>query len=388
MRLLPRVNLARSTRELTHLVLGALPVISPAWGRVLLSRARTIEVLKPFEVYASTPPAVFLPAISSVTGKSFLSADHGRPGRTIRFEPDFVWSVSTGRAAEDLRILSTGAVVLNRKFHLDLDFKSVAGLLASHRLLRSEGALIACWPHRWGTYYDFTMFVMTKLLRIEHALGPSVWKQARLTYPRRHSAYEREFLQALGIDDDGVIDARSLRGAVGASRIVAANNHTRLYPSPNDVFRLRDRFAPGPGGPASRRLYISRRGTRRVVNEEELRPILDRFGIEFIEDVPRSLRDQIDLFRGASLVVGPHGAAFTNIVWTPPGAILLELFGRAYYPPHFYYLARVLGHDYACWIEPGGSQSDASRHDDLNVDPNGFTRLLETAVRRSPAETH
>ena len=376
------MNVARSTRKLKHALLDVLPAISPAWGRVLLSKPRTLEVLKPFEVYSSAPPSVFLPNIDSMAGTPFFSAeDKSEKGATIRFGPDSVWSLRAGEQVGDLRILSTGNVVLDGKFHLDLDFTPAKGLLLPHKVLWSEDALIACWPHGWGTYYDFVMFVMTKLLRIEHALGPTVWQMARLAYPRRHARYERDFLQALGVDEGRVIDTQSFRGAVGAAQIVVANNHTRLFPSPDDVLRLRDRFAPPRPGKASRRLYISRAGTRRVVNESELRPIMDRFGIEFVEDAPRTLQEQIELFRAASLVVGPHGAAFTNITWMPPGATLLELFNRAYFPPHFYYLARVLGHDYACWIEPGpAAQTDASRHDDLHVDPNGFSRLVEAAV--------
>jgi Glycosyltransferase 61 len=377
--------LARGKHKLKHSVLDILPAVSPAWGRVLLSRHRTVEILRDYEIVSSTPPSVSLPRSNSVSGVPFFSGHDGQGGEVpIGFGPDCVWSLRTGEAISDLRVLSTGTVVLDGKFHLDLDFTSVRGLLLPHKVVRSEEALIACWPHGWGTYYDFTMFVVTKLLRIEHALGPSVWKEARLAYPRRHAVYEREFLQALGIDEDSVIDTRSLGGAVGARQVVVANNHTRLYPSPADVCRLRDRFAPVGAGRGSRRLYLSRSGTRRVVNESDLRPILDRFGIEFVEDVPRSLPEQIDLFRAASLIVGPHGAAFTNIAWTPPGATVLELFNRAYFPPFFYYLSRVLGHDYACWIEPGGGPpNDASRHDDLHVDPDGFLRLLETAVNRA-----
>ncbi len=394
------MNVASSTRKLRNAVLRPfyrvvksprqlLRRISPAWGRVLLSKPETIERLRPFQVYSSTPSPVLLPNIDSANGIPFVSSDESPDtGHTISFAPDCVWSIKNGELVSDLRILSTGSVAMDRRFHLDLDFIPARGLLRSDKLLWSEDTLIACWPHSWGSYYDFVMLIMTKLLRIEHALGPTVWQTARLAYPRRHAAYEREFLQALGIDEGRVIDTRNLGGAVGATQVVTANNHTLLYPSPDDVCRFRARFAP-PAGKGSRRLYISRAGTRRVTNESELRPILHRFGIEFVEDVPRSLREQIDLFAAASLVVGPHGAAFTNIVWTPPGATVLELFHHAYFPHYFYYLARVLGHDYACWIEPGGSvQSDAPRrrsapqprYDDLHVDPDGFRQLLERAV--------
>ena len=371
------MSFARPSIAVRHAALDLVPVVSPAWGRVLLSRRQTVELIQPFEVRSTDPGSVLLPALTGTSGGRLVPDRQN--GRVIRLERDAVWLLRTGEVLDDLRILSTGNVVLNGKYHVDLDFKPVRGLLKSHRLERSEDALIACWPHGWGSYYEFVVYIVTKLLRIEDALGPEIWKQARLAYPRRSTAYERDFLQALGIDEAGVIDTRSLGGAVGASRIVVANNHTRRHPSPDDIHRLRDRFAPR-AGEAARRLYISRAGTRRVTNESELRPIMDRHRVEFIPDTPRSLREQIDLFRHASLIIGPHGAAFTNIIWSPPGARLIELFGRSYYPPHFHYLAEVLGHDYACWMDAGASRhTSATRHEDLHVDPAAFARLLEAA---------
>lgn len=372
------MSFARRILALRHIALDLLPVISPAWGRILLSRRQTVEFIRPFEVRSTAPASVFLPALKR-TPEGPLVPDR-QNGAVIRFERDAVWLLRTGQVLDDLRIIPTGNVVLNRKYHVDLDFKPVRGLFKSHRLAGSEEALIACWPHGWGSYYEFVVYIVAKLLRIEDALGPEIWKQAKLAYPRRVQPYERDFLQALGIDEDRVIDTRTFGGAVGASRIVVANNHTRRHPSPDDIHRLRRRFVPRDGN-ASRRLYISRAGTRRVVNESELRPILDRHGVEFIPDVPRSLREQVDLFRQASLIIGPHGAAFTNIIWSPPGTRLIELFGQTYYPPHFQYLAEILEHRYACWMDAGGSrQSNATRHDDLYVDPVVFARLLESAL--------
>ena len=193
------MNFARSARRLKHLAFDLLPVASPAWGRVLLSRPRTIEILKPFEVYSSTPAPVLLHALDGAAGNPRFPSGGGCAD-ILRFDADSVWCLETNDRVSDLRILATGSVVLNRRFHLDLDFTPVKGLISSHRLLWSEEALIACWPHGWGSYYDFVMNIVTKLVRIEHALGPSVWTQARLAYPRRHAAYEPEFLQELGIE--------------------------------------------------------------------------------------------------------------------------------------------------------------------------------------------
>ena len=86
------------------------------------------------------------------------------------------------------------------------------------------------------------------------------------------------------------------------------------------------------------------------MNETELRSVLDRHDVEFIPDRPRSVAEQIRLFRDASLIIGPHGAGFTNLLWCAPRTKIIELFHGGYHPPYYYYLATMLGQSYACWI--------------------------------------
>jgi len=81
-----------------------------------------------------------------------------------------------------------------------------------------------------------------------------------------------------------------------------------------------------------RRLYVARTDTTRrpLVNESAVIDELRRRGFEILEPGSLSIRDQIRTFREASLVVGPHGAGMTNIVFCEPGTIVYELL-PAYY---------------------------------------------------------
>ncbi len=75
------------------------------------------------------------------------------------------------------------------------------------------------------------------------------------------------------------------------------------------------------------RLYISRKkaGRRHLVNEEQLFPILSKYGFVpvFLEDM--EIRDQIRLFRKATHVIAPHGAGLSNIVFAPLSTRILEI---------------------------------------------------------------
>ena len=88
--------------------------------------------------------------------------------------------------------------------------------------------------------------------------------------------------------------------------------------------RLADRViaALDPGEPPqrSRRLYV-RRGSRYrgLLNEQAVEEMLIREGFEVVLMDGLSVTAQIALFRQASLVVAPTGAAVTNILWCQPG---------------------------------------------------------------------
>lgn len=60
--------------------------------------------------------------------------------------------------------------------------------------------------------------------------------------------------------------------------------------------------------------------------------------------------EQVDFFRGQDLVVSPHGAQLTNLLFLPPCAAILEVFPCGYWvPDYFASLARTMGVLHAAW---------------------------------------
>lgn len=67
------------------------------------------------------------------------------------------------------------------------------------------------------------------------------------------------------------------------------------------------------------RIFMARRGIRRDYNQDEIFEISAGFGFRkvFMEDM--SLREQIDLVSRSEFIVGPTGAAWTNLLFCQPG---------------------------------------------------------------------
>lgn len=94
-----------------------------------------------------------------------------------------------------------------------------------------------------------------------------------------------------------------------------------------------------------RRVLISRQRStrRRCLNEEQLFAALVPYSFEryFLEDL--NVMQQLRLFSESALIVGVHGAGFTNIVACAPQAAIVELIPRPGAFSHYYLMADVLG---------------------------------------------
>ena len=103
----------------------------------------------------------------------------------------------------------------------------------------------------------------------------------------------------------------------------------------------------GENGPPTR-LFVSRAMAqqRRVVNSEAIESLLrDRFGFDIVHPEKMSIQEQARRFAGAEAVVGPHGAALSNALFSGRLRVLGEFYAES--PQPFYSsLAQELGAAY------------------------------------------
>lgn len=76
-----------------------------------------------------------------------------------------------------------------------------------------------------------------------------------------------------------------------------------------------------------RKIYVSRSKARyrKIVNEEELLPVLLSYGYEIIHTETLSFNEQVHLFAQAKFLVTTHGAALTNSMFMQPGSSVMEI---------------------------------------------------------------
>lgn len=100
------------------------------------------------------------------------------------------------------------------------------------------------------------------------------------------------------------------------------------------------------------RIYISREKAqrRKVKNEDEVMELLKPYGFKcvFLESEP--LTRKIELFHSAQVIVAPHGAGLTHLIFCNPGTKVIEFFNPAWMRQSFRLISQYLGLDYYSFL--------------------------------------
>lgn len=132
----------------------------------------------------------------------------------------------------------------------------------------------------------------------------------------------------------------------------------------SDIICLRNIFLTAASSPNKVKIYVSRRhSSRSFCNEAELEQalVMRGFLILFLEQL--KITEQIEYFRNAAMIVAPHGAGLTNIIWCSPNTKVLEMFNGTYFNDCYYRLSSQVSCEYYClWSK------DADGSGNMNID--------------------
>ncbi|MBS0654270.1 MAG: glycosyltransferase family 61 protein [Verrucomicrobia bacterium] len=241
-------------------------------------------------------------------------------------------------------------------------------------------------------YYHWMIDVLPRIGLIEEAgIKPDFY---HTVYPEE--PFREETLAILGIGPERIIPAKEdlhiQAKTLIVPTIVSMPERTEkadfmLCAPMSSIQFLRKKFLLEAPKQTGRRIYISRKNARgrRVLNEEELVKMLEPYGFEFPLLENMSVVEQAKLFASAELIVAPHGAGLTNIVFCNPKAHIIELSPRRVWSWTFCFWAisqqLKLHHTYLrCKNEKGGNSdmtvtlSDLER--EVKISLQSVTRKL------------
>jgi len=159
-----------------------------------------------------------------------------------------------------------------------------------------------------------------------------------------------ELLKIVGIPEEKILFS-SLNLHLQASYLVVPSLPGIIGVLPDwSCNYLREQFLPyaDPNIQVIPRMYISRSKAahRRIVNELEVINYLSHVGFQvvFLEEL--KISQQIALFANAEMIIAPHGAGLTNLLWCNPTAKVMEIFSPNYVNVCFWTIANHIGLTY------------------------------------------
>lgn len=136
-----------------------------------------------------------------------------------------------------------------------------------------------------------------------------------------------------------------------------------------------------------KRIYISRddASVRRLTDEAALAERLQRHGVQVVTLSGKSVSEQMRLFSGAELVIGPHGAGLSNVIFAQDKCRVIELVSPARLWPTFRTLCARRGQQYSAVVgsafDAGQTNARGCGNEDFSVDPWLVERAIEDAMQ-------
>lgn len=199
------------------------------------------------------------------------------------------------------------------------------------------------------------------------------------------SSWQRTSLERLGYIPDAYVE--HAKGRLSVDRLLVPSHRLRrgsgeFVPSPVDLRELRERLTAAVDETSgfATRLYVSRADAdrRHVQNESAVLDVLEPLGFRKIVPGELPYEQQIEAFAGADVLVGPHGAGLTNMLYATD-ATVVELLVDGAPTPHFFVMATELGLDYNFHLcTPVEQEGVEARHWDMIADPERLRDRVES----------
>jgi len=114
-----------------------------------------------------------------------------------------------------------------------------------------------------------------------------------------------------------------------------------------------------------------------VDNFDEVLGLLEDKGFKIINPGETSLHKQVEIFSKADIIVGPHGGALMNIIFST-NSTLIELFQDEESNNHYFVLSNLVNirYDYIL-CDPVEESHHSPDHMDLSVDTDTLNKVIE-----------
>lgn len=307
-----------------------------------LSRDPAILRIQPAEVFQEQNPVFAIPGLP----ETFISSS------THNCPEVFLAHIPWGRVAtHNMEVVAPDDRVFDDFFfpppdEIDPARSLIMPMLPRCKIQRGVYAIFA--NHRARNYFHWVINSLTRLWILESA----GIREYKLLVPKETMPFHIPTLELLGFPRDRLQPFGEEHWCI-EHLLVPSFPMAFWHVSRPGCHWVREKMLAGACEPVKsplKRIYISRAlaTQRRLVNEMDIENLLKRFGFVTVKPETLPVEGQINLFRQAEVVVAPHGAGLTNILFMPPTSLVIELVPSQKPKPYYCHLASAMDLGYAC----------------------------------------
>lgn len=209
-----------------------------------------------------------------------------------------------------------------------------------------DAALLLPIPHLYGNYYHLISEMIYGLRFVKY-----LPEDTRIIVGPDKFGILETIASRLNIDKDRFISIEQAKDLLIKKAVIPAHPNYFWDMGVYDFFRSIFDFHDSNAG---LKLYISRSSsTRSYANEKSIEELLTKRGFLILHNENLSFVQQAYLYSQADVIVSPHGAGETNILFAKNNCKLIELFSEEFLCRDFYLRSRHIGVDYNILVYDG-----------------------------------
>lgn len=282
--------------------------------------------------------------------------------QTLQLKSQFIAVIPEGRVLEQGYVLShDNRLIEELSMHQSMSVPSYIPVDKTHDVFSTDIAtkpaeyidsriLVLATPFAQGNYYHWMMELIPRI-EILQASNNALFDTIDYFYINwSRTNYQKETLRALGIPSEKIIDEHRHPHVCARELVVISRTRNGMdcFFRPETLHFIRNLFKGNLHQVNTRRIYLNRRNVlyRKILNEDQLEALLCKYGFESVSLDSMSVSQQAELLSSCEMVVSPHGASLTNLVFCSEGAKVLELFQADNVHPMYWGMSNILNLDY------------------------------------------
>jgi len=271
------------------------------------------------------------------------------------------------------------------KFLLSPEFKSSLNLLTPFRKIGKAAASNLAVPSSWRsfTYGDFGLLMLPKWARLKDHCDKDKTISPALNIPQ--VPFMQSWAKEFGLKtNQQLFDKKLHEVQKEVILLYGPGAPDGFICAPSDLVILRKLVIPKLQSNSPKNLYISRQGRRKPLNQNVVERFLNSKGFTIVEDKPRGIFEQAEMYFNAAIIAAPHGASLANLAFARAGTKLFEILPGNYPSETYRRFSAMNNLNYSCMFCGSLERyKDAAVEQDYEVDIHLLNSAIENVLKAS-----